>query len=246
DLAKVGLFQGERNNGVLDLLRHPILEHRLLAADLLQRQFAAFVVKLLEAVEAVAAVAHHLAGLAHIAELLGELQQSNLGADNLLFGRHGVLNAPRRGASPPRPLRAPPRLAIRRGRTRTPLSYQVSANADNPLVQSLVRTQIDPLASQIHAEGPGGKAENAPLRAFVLESFRSCQVSNVHLRIVRPLFSDNSRSIVQKGGSATNSSKSSAIRSACGWGCGPGSSGCAAAASDVGSRILSGGGQTGR
>src|SRR6516225_10495 len=95
---------------------------RSLAADLLQRQVAAFVVKLLETVEAVAAVAHHLAGLAHIAELLGELQQSNLGADNLLFGRHGVLNAPRRGASPPRPLRAPPRLVIRRRRTRTPSS----------------------------------------------------------------------------------------------------------------------------
>ena len=30
------LLDGERNNGVLDLLRHPVLEHRLLAADLLQ------------------------------------------------------------------------------------------------------------------------------------------------------------------------------------------------------------------
>jgi hypothetical protein len=29
--------------------------------------------------------AHHLAGLADIAELLGKLQQANLGADNLLF-----------------------------------------------------------------------------------------------------------------------------------------------------------------
>jgi len=37
-------------------------------------------------------------------------------------------NAPRRGASPPRPLRAPPRLAIRRG-DRTPLPDQVLANA---------------------------------------------------------------------------------------------------------------------
>jgi hypothetical protein len=42
-LAKCGLLEGERNNGVLDLLRHPILEHRLLAADLLQRQFASVV-----------------------------------------------------------------------------------------------------------------------------------------------------------------------------------------------------------
>jgi hypothetical protein len=54
--------------------RHAILQHRLLAANLLQRQLAACLVKLLEAVEAVAAVAHHLAGLADIAELFGELQ----------------------------------------------------------------------------------------------------------------------------------------------------------------------------
>jgi hypothetical protein len=53
-------------------------------------------------------------GLADVAELLGKPDQSNLGADDLLFGRHGVLQSPRRGASPPRPLRAPPRLAIRR------------------------------------------------------------------------------------------------------------------------------------
>jgi hypothetical protein len=49
------------------------------------------VVEFLEPVKAVPAVAHHLAGLADVAELLGKLQQSNLGADNLLFGRHGVL-----------------------------------------------------------------------------------------------------------------------------------------------------------
>jgi hypothetical protein len=46
--------------------------------------------------------------LAHIAELLGELQQSNLG--NLLFGRHGVLNVAeaQRFATPtaPRPASA--------------------------------------------------------------------------------------------------------------------------------------------
>ena len=53
-----------------------------------KRQLAAFVVELLEAVEAVAAVAHHLAGLADVAELLGQLQQSNFGADDLLFGGH--------------------------------------------------------------------------------------------------------------------------------------------------------------
>jgi hypothetical protein len=37
----------------------------------LQGEFAAFVVKLLESVEAVATVAHHFAGLRNIAELFG-------------------------------------------------------------------------------------------------------------------------------------------------------------------------------
>ena len=31
---------------------------------------------------------HHLAGLADVAELPGKLEQFNLGADDLLFGRH--------------------------------------------------------------------------------------------------------------------------------------------------------------
>jgi hypothetical protein len=58
-------------------------------------------------------VAHHLAGLADIAEgLFGELQQSNLGTDDLLFGRYGVLQTPKRGASRPSAPR-PARLAIR-------------------------------------------------------------------------------------------------------------------------------------
>jgi hypothetical protein len=55
---------------------------------LLQGKFAAFVVQFLEAVEAVPAVAHHLAGLADVAELLGQLQQPGLGADDLLFLGH--------------------------------------------------------------------------------------------------------------------------------------------------------------
>ena len=53
--------------------------------QLLQGQFAAGVVEVLEPVEAVAAVAHHLAGLADVAELPGKLQQADLGADDLLF-----------------------------------------------------------------------------------------------------------------------------------------------------------------
>jgi hypothetical protein len=71
---------------------------------------ATLVVELLEPVEAVAAVAHHFAGLADIAELLGELQQANLGADDLLFSRHGVLQCAEAGrfATPtaPRPASA--------------------------------------------------------------------------------------------------------------------------------------------
>jgi hypothetical protein len=47
-----------------DLRRRAVLQDWLAPADFLQRQLAAFVVKLLEAVKAVAAVAHHLAGLA--------------------------------------------------------------------------------------------------------------------------------------------------------------------------------------
>src|SRR6266550_2837693 len=58
--------------------RDAVFQHWLLATDLLQRQLAAFVVKLLEAIEAVAAIAHHLAGLAHIAKLLGKLQEPDL------------------------------------------------------------------------------------------------------------------------------------------------------------------------
>ena len=72
----------------------------------------AFVVEFFEAAEAVAAVAHHLAGLADIAELLGEFQQSDLGADNLLFSRHGVLQCAKAGALR-HPDRSAPRLGLR-------------------------------------------------------------------------------------------------------------------------------------
>jgi hypothetical protein len=72
--------------------------------------FTALLVELLEAVEVIAAVAHHLAGLADVAELLGQLQQSNLGADDLLFSRHSVLQCAQAGrfATPtaPRPASA--------------------------------------------------------------------------------------------------------------------------------------------
>src|SRR5437868_710316 len=68
------------------------LQDRLAPADLLQCQLAAFVVQLLEPIEAVPAVAHHLAGLADIAELFGQLQQTHLHPDNLLLLRHVVVS----------------------------------------------------------------------------------------------------------------------------------------------------------
>src|SRR6202047_1966648 len=90
DLAESRLLNGNRNDGVFDLLCDAVFQYWLLAADLLQRQLGAFVIKLLEAVEAVAAITHHLAGPAHIAKLLGKLQEPDLGADDLLFGGHGA------------------------------------------------------------------------------------------------------------------------------------------------------------
>jgi hypothetical protein len=60
-LAPGRLLDGQRDDRLLDRGRGAVLENGLAAADLLQRQFAAFVVQLLEAVEAVPAVAHHLA-----------------------------------------------------------------------------------------------------------------------------------------------------------------------------------------
>ena len=57
-------------------------------------RLAAFVVQLLEPIEAVAAIPHHLAGLADIAELLGQLQQAHFRPNNLLLLRHVVISVP--------------------------------------------------------------------------------------------------------------------------------------------------------
>jgi len=65
------LLDRQVNHRLLDFRRGAVLQHRLAAADLLQRQLAAFVVALFEPVKAVPAVAHHLAGLADVAEWLG-------------------------------------------------------------------------------------------------------------------------------------------------------------------------------
>src|SRR5262249_2520409 len=58
--------------------------------DLLQGQFAAFVVQFLKPVEAVPAIPHHLAGLADVAELLGQLQKPRLHPNDLLLLSHIV------------------------------------------------------------------------------------------------------------------------------------------------------------
>src|SRR3981189_2828788 len=76
-LAEGRLLHRKFNDPLRDLGRGPVRQDRLLAADLLQRQLAAFVIEILEAVEAIAAIAEHLAGLAHIAKLPGELQQAH-------------------------------------------------------------------------------------------------------------------------------------------------------------------------
>jgi hypothetical protein len=85
DLTPGRLLDRHLDHRLFDLGCGAVVQDRLLAADLLQRQFAAFIVQLLEPVEAVAAVPHHLAGLAHIAELLRQLEQTQLCPDNLLL-----------------------------------------------------------------------------------------------------------------------------------------------------------------
>jgi hypothetical protein len=57
DLAEGRLLQRKFNDPRLGLGRGPVRQDRLLAGDFLQRQFAAFVIKLLEPVEAVARIA---------------------------------------------------------------------------------------------------------------------------------------------------------------------------------------------
>src|SRR6185312_15864433 len=56
----------------------------------------AFVVEILEPVEAVPAVAHDFAGLADIAELLGQFEQAGLGANDFLVLGHDSVSWSRR------------------------------------------------------------------------------------------------------------------------------------------------------
>jgi hypothetical protein len=54
----------------------PVFQDGLATRQFLQRQFAAFVVEILEPSEAVLALAHDLAGLADVAELLGKFERN--------------------------------------------------------------------------------------------------------------------------------------------------------------------------
>jgi len=110
-LAEGRLLQRKPDEDRLGVGRDAVLQDRLSPREFLQRQFPAGVIKLLEAIETVAAVAHHHAGLADVAELLRQLQQPDLDADDLLFGGHdGVLSNRRGGAlrhpTAPRPASA--------------------------------------------------------------------------------------------------------------------------------------------
>ena len=104
-LAPGRLVDGERDHGFLDRRIGPVLEDRLAPREFLQRQLAAFVVELLEPIEAVPAIAHHLAGLGDpgsspgqaIAELLGQLEHAHFGADDLLVLGHERCPLERRG-----------------------------------------------------------------------------------------------------------------------------------------------------
>jgi len=99
-LAPGRLLDRQLDHRLLDLRRHAVLQDRLLATDLLQGQLATFVIQLLEAIKAVTALPHDLAGLADIAELLGQLQQPDLVADHLLVvGHRGLLSRRRRGGA---------------------------------------------------------------------------------------------------------------------------------------------------
>src|SRR6185312_432826 len=94
------LLDGQRDGGLLDLRRNAILQDGLPAGEFLQGDLAAFVVQLLKAIEAVPAVAHDLASLGHVAELLGKLEEAGFGSNDLLvLGHGGVLRCGQRTPS---------------------------------------------------------------------------------------------------------------------------------------------------
>ena len=83
--------------------------------DSLRSSRATFVVELLEPLKAVAAIAHHLARLADIAELLGQFQEPELYADDFLFLCHVVISVPPGRARSQLWVRTAPRPRLRFG-----------------------------------------------------------------------------------------------------------------------------------
>ena len=90
-LAVGGQLQRQLDHGLFDLRVDAVLQQRPATGDLLQRGLAALVVQILETVEAVARVTHHPTGPADVAQLLGQLQDADLGANDLLLLSHGGL-----------------------------------------------------------------------------------------------------------------------------------------------------------
>ena len=101
---------------LFDLGRNPVLQDRLASRHLLERQLPAFVVEILEPVEAVPAVAHHLAGLADVAELLGQFEQAGLGANDFLILGHLSVSWSRHGGGCATPTSSAPATALIRVR----------------------------------------------------------------------------------------------------------------------------------
>ena len=90
------------------ILRHAVLQHRLLAADFGQRQFAVLFVELLEAVEAIATVAHDLAAWHTLPRCLASSSSPTFA--RMIFCSVVMVvfsNPPRRGATQPRPAPRP-------------------------------------------------------------------------------------------------------------------------------------------
>src|SRR5512134_2060028 len=98
-MAPGRLVQRQLESAPLDCLRHPVLRVRHAARHLDQRRFAALLVQILEPGEAVAGKSHDPAGVANAAQLLRQLEHTNLVADDLLVPRHRVVSSLRYSTS---------------------------------------------------------------------------------------------------------------------------------------------------
>ena len=91
--AEGRLLNGECNNSLLDLLRHAFFSAGLLRLI----SYSASSPPLSYSSKAVAAVAHHVAGLTHVSELLGQLQSPTLA--RMIFCSVVVVSSNRRGGA---------------------------------------------------------------------------------------------------------------------------------------------------